>query len=107
MVRPGDVVVVNFAGATMTKGRPMVVISSARYHHEHPDVIVGLITTNLAAAKTTSDYILQDWKQAGLRKASAFRAYVGTESQSDVQVIGHLSDRDWQGVMTAVRNSIS
>jgi len=107
MVRPGDVVVVHFAGALVTKGRPMVVISGLRYHQERPDVIVGLLTTNLTAANSSSDYVLQDWQQAGLRKPSAFRAYIGTESQADVQVIGHLSDRDWQGVVAAARDAMT
>src|SRR5205085_12628580 len=53
--------------------------------------------SNIAAATVSSDYILQDWKAAGLSKPSAFRTYVGTEGQGDLQVIGHLSDRDWQG----------
>ena len=107
MVRPGDVVVVHFAGALVTKGRPMVVISSSQYHQQRPDVIVGLLTSNLTAANSSSDYLLQDWQQAGLRKPSAFRTYVGTESQADVQVIGHLSDRDWQGVLAAVRTAMA
>ena len=84
----------------------MVVISSRQYHKERPDVIVGLLTTNTVAATATSDYILQDWSAARLHKPSAFRCYLGMESQSDLQTIGHLSDRDWQGVMLAVRNAI-
>jgi len=106
MVRPGDVVVVDFTGATLTKGRPMVVISSAGYHQHRPDVIVGLLTTNIAAATATSDFVLQDWKLAGLAKPSAFRTYLGMEGQSDLRIIGHLSARDWQGVAAAVRNAI-
>ena len=84
----------------------MVAISVRRYHQERPDVIVGLLTTNLAAASSSSDYVLQGWQQAGLRKPSAFRSYIGTESQADVQVIGHLSDRD-SGVVGAARNAMA
>jgi mRNA interferase MazF len=102
----------------------MVVISSARFHQQRPDAIIGLLTTNLAAAttnndyvlqetnndyvlqETNNDYVLQDWKQAGLRKPSAFRTYLGMEGQADLQIIGHLSSRDWQGVEAAVRGAI-
>jgi len=41
MVKPGDVVIVDFLGATLMKARPMVVVSSTDYHKERPDVIVG------------------------------------------------------------------
>jgi mRNA interferase MazF len=106
MAKPRDVVVVDFAGATLTKRRPAIVLSNDTYHKERPDVIVGLVTTNLAAATSSSDYTLQDWRQAGLRSASAFRTYLGMESPANIHVIGHLSDRDWQGVLAAVRRAI-
>ncbi len=105
MVRSGDVVIVNFAGATLTKGRPMVVVSSAAYHRQRPDAILGVLTSNVGAATADSDYVLQDWQQIGLHKSSAFRAYLGMETQADLRVIGHLSDRDWLGVAAAVRNA--
>jgi mRNA interferase MazF len=107
MVKPGDVVVTDFAGATLVKVRPMVVISSASYHKERPDAIVALLTTNIASATTSSDYVLQDWQQAGLNKPSAFRTYLGMEGQADLRVIGHLSARDWQGVTAVVRGAIA
>jgi mRNA interferase MazF len=106
MVKPGDVVVVSFTGAVLTKGRPMVVVSSSIYHKERPDVIVGLLTTNIAAATSGSDFVLHDWKQAGLQRPSAFRSYLGMERQSGLRVIGHLTDRDWQGVVAAVRTAL-
>lgn len=106
MVRPGDVVVVNFAGATLTKGRPMVVISGAAYHQQRPDVVLGILTSNVASATASSDYLLQDWQQIGLHKPSAFRTYLGMETQADLRVIGHLSNRDWLGVVAAIRNAL-
>ena len=105
MVRPGDVVVVDFAGAALTKGRPMVVISSAIYHQQRPDAILGVLKSNVGSATTSSDYVLQDWQQGGLHKPSAFRTYLGMEAQADLRVIGHLSNRDWLGVVAAVRGA--
>src|SRR5689334_2681152 len=102
MVRPGDVVTVDFAGATGVKRRPVVVVSSDVYHAHRPDLILGVLTTNVAAATAPTDYMLQDWAAVGLHSPSAFRAYVGMALQSAVQVIGHLSDRDWQGVQACV-----
>ncbi|MCP4691529.1 MAG: type II toxin-antitoxin system PemK/MazF family toxin [Desulfobacterales bacterium] len=38
-------VVIDFPGVTGVKRRPAVVVSSHAYHASHPDVIVGLITS--------------------------------------------------------------
>src|SRR5256885_16814796 len=98
MPKPGDVTILDFPGAMGTKRRPAVVVSTDVYHAHRPDLVVGLLTTNLAGAVTPTDYVLQDWAAAGLRSASAFRAYLVTARASDVRIIGHLSDRDWQAV---------
>jgi mRNA interferase MazF len=44
-----------------------------------------------------------DWQLAGLRAESHFRAYVLTTHRSELTVIGHLSDRDWNQVKACVR----
>ena len=40
-------VTVDFPGVTGIKRRPAVVLSSAIYHANRPDVIIGLITTQI------------------------------------------------------------
>ena len=79
-------------GAQETKVRPAVVIASAIYLAERPDVLVGILTTKLLNAPGTTDYVLLDWRSAGPRAESCFRA-----------VIGHLSARDWESVKVRVR----
>ena len=74
LFNPGDVVVLDFPGVTGVKRRPTVVISSAVYHASRPDVVVGLITSQTIALGPT-DYLLQDWAQAGLRVPSVFRSF--------------------------------
>ncbi len=59
---PGDVVTVDFPGITGVKRRPAVVLFSATYHANRPDVIVELITTQTTALGVT-DYVLQIGKQ--------------------------------------------
>jgi hypothetical protein len=44
-----------------------------------------------------------DWQLAGLRAESYFRAYVPTAHRSELTVIGHLSNRDWNQVRACVR----
>lgn len=103
MAKAGDVVTLEFPGATGTKRRPAVVLSSDLYHIHRPDVIVGVLTTNLASATAPTDYVLQDWGSAGLRAPSAFRAYLAIVPSSAIHRIGRLSDQDWDAVRHRVR----
>ena len=102
-MKPGDVVAGVLVGARETKVRPAVVISSATDLSERPAVLVGILTTKLPKAPGTTDYILVDWRSAGLRAESCFRAYVLTAHRSELTVIGHLSGRDWESVKARVR----
>ena len=107
MPEPGDLVTVDFAGAVGIKRRPAVVVSSALYHAYRPDVIVGVITSQVAAATTPLDYVLQHWAAAGLRQPSAFRAYLGTAVATDVRVIGHLSPADWGQIQERMARALA
>ena len=107
MFNPGDVVVIDFPGVTGVKRRPTVVVSSAIYHASRPDVVVGLITSQNFALGPT-DYPLQDWAQAGLRVPSVFRSFFATLPPATCpQLVGHLSEQDWQGVCACVRLALA
>ncbi len=102
----GDVVTVDFPGVMGVKRRPAVILSSATYHANRPDVIVGLITTQATALGVT-DYALQDWQAAGLRVASIFRSFIVTLPPSaNLICIGQLSERDWKGVRACVKAAL-
>ncbi len=75
-LRAGDVLVVNFPGVIGIKRRPTIVLSSTAYHRARPDVIVGLVTSQTATALAPTDCVIQDWQDAGLRKASTFRCFL-------------------------------
>jgi mRNA interferase MazF len=102
----GDVVTVDFAGATGTKRRPAVV-SSSPYHQHRPDLVLGVLTSQISRATTPMDYILEDWATASLRQPSAFRAYFGMTTPAAMRVIGHLSARDWEGVQACLMRAFS
>ena len=72
-MNPGDVVVGVLEGAVETKVRPAVVIGSATYLAERPDVLVGILTARLPRPAASTDCTLQDWQTAGLRAESHFR----------------------------------
>ena len=65
-------------GAVATKVRPAVVIASSVYLVERPDVLLGILTTKVPATIASTDHLLADWRSAGLRAPSCFRAYVLT-----------------------------
>jgi hypothetical protein len=106
-LRPGDVVVGILVGAQETKVRPAVVIASPTYLAERPDAVVGILTTKLPRTPGATDYILEDWRSAGLRAESCLRAYVLTAHRSEFTVIGHLSARDWDAVRACVRAALA
>jgi mRNA-degrading endonuclease toxin of MazEF toxin-antitoxin module len=102
-LKSGDVVVGVLVGANETKVRPAVVIASETYLAERPDSVVGILTTKLPNPPGTTDHILLDWRRAGLRAESCFRAYVLTAHRLELTVIGHLSARDWDAIEGRVR----
>jgi mRNA interferase MazF len=107
MPEPGDVVTADFVGATGIKRHPAVVVSSALYHQHRPDIVLGVLTTQLASATSPLDYTLQDWAAAGLRQPSSFRAYLSMADPASVKVIGHVSDSDWQEVQARLASAFA
>lgn len=104
----GDVVVVDFPGVAGIKRRPAVVLSSDEYHAVRPDVIVGLVTSQTSAPLGSTDHVLQDWADAGLRVPSVFRCFLVTLPRPAQHiVIGHLSSDDWQAVYACVKRSLA
>jgi mRNA interferase MazF len=103
-----EVVWIEFPGAVTTKRRPAVVLSSDEYHTVRHDVIVALVTSQIAKATGTTDHILVDWHAAGLRVPSAFRSFLATLPLSAViSTIGRLSATDWQAVRDCVKRSLA
>lgn len=107
MVKPGDVVTVDFPGVLGIKRRPAIVVSTDVYHTTRPDVVIGLLTTKTTEATGPTDYILKDWSAAGLRSSSAFRVFLATLPATNIVVIGHLSERDWKEVQARLRTALS
>jgi len=107
MIRPGDVVTVDFPGARGIKRRPAVVVSTDTYHKTRPDVILSLLTSQVAVATGPTDYVLQDWQTAGLRRPSAFRAFLATLPTASLTTIGHLSEQDWRKVQGCLQVALA
>ena len=105
-MKAGTIVISNFPGVVSSKRRPAVIISSETYHRERPDVILALVTTNIANAKSATDYILRDWSSANLNRPSAVRNFLFTLPKSEVTEIGELSERDWKEAQKRLQISL-
>ena len=55
MPEPGDVVTVDFVGATGVKRWPAVVVSSRLYHAHRPNLILAFLTTQVPTAIAPTD----------------------------------------------------
>jgi mRNA-degrading endonuclease toxin of MazEF toxin-antitoxin module len=66
MPEAGDVVTVDFVGATGTKRRPAVVVSSSLYPQHRPDLVLGVLTSQVSRATTPVDLCACGLGQCGL-----------------------------------------
>src|SRR5712691_12380029 len=102
----GDVVLVPFpfTDQTASKKRPAVVVSSDAYHRDRPDVIVVAITSRVAqAAAGVGDVLLQDWRGAGLLKASLIKpVFTTVEQRLILRKLGVLQEKDVLALRTAL-----
>jgi mRNA interferase MazF len=106
--KPGDVVVVDFPGVQGTKRRPAIIVSSDEYHRTRPDVIIGIITSQLPGSPGPTDHILGDWRIAGLNKPSAFRAFLVTLPRIAILApIGRPTPADWTAIIRCAHVAIA
>lgn len=75
-----DVLLVPFpySDLSTTKVRPAVIVSSSQYHQDEPDLLLAAITSNVAGATGTLDYVLKSWQAAGLKFPSPFKPVIFT-----------------------------
>jgi mRNA interferase MazF len=104
---PGDVVTVDFPGVTGVKRRPAVIVSTTEHHLHRPDVILGIVTSQVASATTALDYVLRDWAAAGLRLPSDFRCVLPALPAGTITRIGQCSSVDWQEIQARLAPAVS
>ena len=106
-MKPSDIVTVDFPGITGIKRRPAVVISTLEYHRHRPDMIFGILTSQIEDAKTPMDHVLQDRPISGLRRPSAFRSFFVTLPAAAATHIGECSKRDWQAIQICLKRAVA
>ena len=103
----GDVVLVPFpfTDQTTTKKRPAVVVSSAAYQAERPDLIILAITSRSRSTITVGEAPVAQWQDAGLLKPSVFKPLLTTiEKGLVLQKLGRLADPDREQLRQILRN---
>ncbi len=93
----GDVVLVPFpfTDQTAAKRRPAVVVSSAAYHRERPDLVILAITSQTRAQNALAEPVVVRWKEAGLLRPSVLKPVVATIERGLVlRKLGHFEDED-------------
>ena len=81
----GDVVLLkfNFSDESGVKQRPAVVISSDEYHRGRKEAIIAAITSKVDRL-LIGDYLIEDWKKAGLLFPSVATGIIRTVKQEMV-----------------------
>jgi mRNA interferase MazF len=86
---------VPYADQQQTKRRPAVVVSSAKLHRNHGDVVLLSITGQMKPSPSFVGLEIADWRQAGLLKSSMFKPALFTLIPSGIErIFGELSLRD-------------
>jgi mRNA interferase MazF len=99
----GDVVLVPFpfTDQSATKQRPAVVISSAAYHRDRPDILIMAITSQARPRRSVGEASIADWKKAGLLKPSVFKPLIATVDRGLIRrKLGRLAADDLQTLRT-------
>jgi mRNA interferase MazF len=102
----GDIVLVPFpfTDQSATKKRPAVIISSAAYNTERPDLIIMAVTSQIKPTSTIGEVVIRDWQSAGLLKPSAIKPVITTiEKELIVKSMGRLHDEDRRGLVGCMK----
>lgn len=84
-----------FTDLQQSKQRPAVIVSSARYHAERPDLILMAITSQVRSPPAFGESAVRDWQAAGLLKPSVIKPVLATLEQRLVRkTLGRLSETE-------------
>ena len=95
--RFGDVVLVPFPFTDQSdqKKRPAVVVSSAAYHRERPDLILMAVTSQVRLSTTVGESPIVEWSEAGLLKPSVLKPLLFTLDWNLIlRRLGRLRQKD-------------
>lgn len=106
----GDVVLVPFpfTDQTTTKKRPAVVVSSAAYHRDRPDLILIAVTSQVRPIATVGEAAIEGWKEAGLLRSSVLKPLLATVSRDlPIRRLGCLAPGDLDALRKVLRSILA
>lgn len=104
----GDVILVGFVFSDESgrKLRPAIVISSAAYNRARQEVIVAAVTSNVRR-RFFGDYLIANWKEAGLLFPSVATAILRTVRRSMIdRKLGSMPKPDLEIFDRQLRRSL-
>jgi len=105
----GDVVLVPFPFTDQSgaKKRPAAVVSIAGYNTSRRDIVIMAITSRVRTQLGYVEAMVDDWRAAGLIKASVLKPVFSTIEQGIVlRVMGQLSAADLRTLQGLLRQVI-
>jgi mRNA interferase MazF len=102
----GDVLLVPFpfTDQSTTKRRPAVVVSSAAYHRERPDLVILGVTSQARPAGGVGEVAVAKWKEAGLLRPSVLKPVLATIERGLVlRKLGRLEEEDQRALRKVLR----
>jgi mRNA interferase MazF len=105
----GDVVLVGFVFSDESgrKLRPAIVISSAAYNRARQEVIVAAVTSNVRR-RLFGDYLIANWKEAGLLFPSVATAILRTIKRTMIEKkLGAMPKIDLETFNRELRRSLA
>ena len=104
----GDVVLVGFVFADESgkKLRPALVISSTVYNRSRQEVVIAAITSNIRR-RLFGDFLIADWKRAGLLFPSVVTGVMRTVKQIMIErKLGSMLKSDMEAIDRELRRSL-
>jgi mRNA interferase MazF len=102
----GDLILVPFpfTDQSTSKRRPAVVVSSAAYHRERPDLVILAVTSQTRPAAGIGEAAVARWKAAGLLKPSVLKPVLATIERGLVlRKLGRLEGEDRRALREVLR----
>lgn len=107
VAKPGDVVLVQFPFTDLenSKKRPALVLRETNYSRNMQLISIAMITSQIEMPEIEGDYLVKEWKTAGLLHPSRLRlSKVATlEGSLIVKKMGDLSETDFKGISRLFR----
>ena len=106
----GSVVLIPFPHSDLyaVKTRPTIVVSTSAYQTVHGELLLVYLTSQISRPHPTFDYLLVDWKAAGLLKPTLMKPRLAVIQEALIQHhIGMISSLDLAEVDRRLRRAMN